>query len=104
MARKTDEDIPYRSAIPEAPDNSQVTSKDEDQYSTLLNVQKTLAASVEALSKDFNAFDLYTDKPLSTRGTLILHEIEVRQGVFDIVAPLLDSVNDAIKIVDSRHK
>lgn len=82
----------------------QQTSSNEADYSTLLIVRDLLAQSVLGLSKDFNAFDVLKDKPTEEAAANMLRQIEIKQGVYDIVAPLLEAVQEAVRAVDERYK
>jgi len=71
-----------------------VSTTDERDYSTLLEVQKELDAAYSGLYSDFNAFTL-VDQPKALQGQVI-----GRQVAFDIINPLkikVDSVVDELK-------
>lgn len=99
-----DEEIPYRSAIPDVMPDTERTMPDEMNYDTLRNVGKILQDALDALAKDFNAFKVSPDKTTEEDAKLILRQIEVRQGVYDILAPVVDSVTTAMQVVDEKYK
>ena len=84
--------------------NPQQLSSNEVDYSTLKIVRDLLAASVAGLSKDFNAFEVLRDKSKAEAAENVLRQIEIKQGVYEIVAPLLDAVNEAMRGVDERYR
>ena len=101
----SDENIPYRSAIPDVmADDTTTTTEDEANYNTLIIVRNTFQTSVNNLYKDFNAFTLNKNKLPADRAKLLLHDIEVKQGVYDVLAPLLESVISAVQTVDDKYK
>lgn len=103
MSRQ-DEEVPYRATITSLPGEAQVDSKDEENYDTLRIVQTALAESIEDLSKNFNAFDIDEKDLPADRAKKLLHDIETKQGVYDIVSPLLEIVNNAVRAVDNKYK
>lgn len=106
MPLREQDELPYRSPVDYALRNraQQLTSNEVD-YSTLKIVRDLLAEAVALLSpQDFNTFELLKDKPRSEAAENLLRQIEVKQGVYDIVNPLLIAVNEAMRGVDSKYK
>lgn len=103
MAGREQDGLPYRTPGMVGQRPVQTTSNEQD-YSTLQIVRDILAKNVEALYKDFNAFGVNKDKDPDERAKILLHEVEVKQGVFDIVNPLLEAVNSAMLAVDQKYK
>lgn len=103
MPQREQDDIPYRSPIT-AQTNKNPVTKDEEQYDTLKNVFKILEDASADLYKEFNAFELHKDKPLDERGKAILHDLEVKQSVYEIIAPLVERVGNAIAQADTNFR
>lgn len=102
----SDEDLPYRADVTSllaGVESKQVTS-DEVNYNTLKAVKKVLAEALNDLNKNFNAFSINKEDLPSDRARKLLHQVEVNQDVYDIVAPLYDSVVAAIDIVDNKFR
>lgn len=92
-----DEEIPYRSNVPESIIASDATTTDEDQYGTLKQVYVALKASIGDLDK-WHAFDLEL-KELTLKQQIVAHKL-----AFDILAPLLDTVESALATVDDKYR
>ena len=99
-----DEDIPYRTAVPLPPDASQASSRDEDNYDTLKLIQKGLVDAIDGLYKDFNAFEVLKDADNRTASQALMRNIAAKQEAYDILVPLLESVNSAVNSVDNKYK
>lgn len=102
--RNPDEELPYRSAVPISTGPAKDSIEDEQHHSTLLVVFKMLDEAVEGLYKEFNAFTIRGGDGHLISPQQILTEIDGNQKAYDIVAPLRDTVRDAIAKVDNRYK
>src|SRR4051812_10916192 len=103
MAEREQDDLPYRSPV-HTPGVKSVVSKNEQEYSTLKIVRSTLAATVEGLYKEFNAFEVLKNADAEMAASNLLRQVEVKQGVYDIVSPLLEAVDNAMRVVDDKYK
>lgn len=92
-----DEEIPYRSPaeVKAAPPAS---VRDENDYSTLEEVERYLAESIEGLSKNFNAFDLSKDGPT------LEAQVAGRQLAYDILMPLHEQIKSAINDIKVKQE
>lgn len=79
------------------------TTADETNYNTLKAVQKVLGEALNDLNK-FNAFNINKEDLPADRARKLLHQVEVNQDVYDIVAPLFDSIVAAIDVVDNKFR
>lgn len=90
------EDIPYR-----APATAPVDHPDEDQddqdYSTLVRIQKDLDKSIEELK-----FDLTNVK--DDNETDLQVEVRARKIAYDIIGPIKQMVDSAITNVEQKRK
>ena len=93
-----DESIPYRSPAHVAAVPTTQRDRDEEDYSTLVEVRRLLDESIINLYKDFNAFD--TDK----NGTDLEVQIGGRKYAYEILVPLQSLVDSAIKTVDNKQR
>ena len=94
----SDEDIPYRSYIPEGLVADVRPTKDEDQFDTLKAVGRILRTSVAELD-GWAAFDLKEEDGLTIKQQIVAHRL-----AFAVLAPLLESVESAISVVDNKYK
>lgn len=107
MRGPNDESVPFFTAVPsQTPDATLPFTKDEENYDTLLVVQKILAAAKDDLSKDFNMLNiditqLATDMVYAQS---LARQIGAKQEAYAIIAPLLESVESAIKTADDSYK
>lgn len=92
-----DENIPYRSPVT-LPPRDAATDNDDQDFSTLLEVQKVFHEAVNALYKDFNAFDLSKNVPK------LEVQIAAKQIAFDILNPLKDTIDSAIQKVEQKRR
>lgn len=106
MPLREQADLPYRTPAEYAARNRpQQVSSNEADYSTLRIVRDLLAKSVAELSpQDFNTFEVLKNEDKSKAAENLLRQIEIKQGVYDIVAPLLVAVNEAMRAVDERYR
>lgn len=86
------------------PQPTKVVTKDEEDYSTLRAVRNTLAEAIEGLYKDFNAFEVLGTDVTRDAKDKMLRSIESKKMVYDILAPLLETIDGAIQGVDSKYK
>lgn len=99
------EDLPYRAPFStQNPVPDEKYSRDDADYSTLRAVHADLLAAVEALSKDFNLFDIDQSKLPAERAKILLHQVEVKQSVYAILAPLLAKIESTTNITDTKFK
>lgn len=99
------EGLPYRTGVGAMnPTPQRPVSKDEEDYGTLKSVQATLQAAVDGLYKDFNAFTLLKGATKEEARDHLVAQIEANQIAFAVLSPVLESVNSAINVVDTKHK
>lgn len=99
-----DEEIGYRtSGVAWKPPAPTVT-QDEEDVSTLRVVRANLAESIEGLYKDFNAFELLKGATTARKKEELLYQIAIKQGVYEILAPLFDQVDSSIKSTTAKYK
>jgi len=79
-------------------------AKNEENYDTLRIVEKILGDSLEALYKDFNAFNILKDQSKKGAAESLLRQIEGKQAAYDILRPTYDAVTEAIRRVNNKHK
>lgn len=99
-------DLPVRSPV--TPLGGRV-KRDSDQineanYDTLKIVEKFLGEQLEALYKDFNAFDVLKDKSKAQAAANLLRQVEANQKAYEILKPAYDAVVTAIERIDNKHK
>jgi hypothetical protein len=95
-------EIPYRTPFNTSPAAS-VSSTDEHDFSTLLQVRNDFAAEIAKLH-DFNAFEFGKDMLPADRAKKLLHEVEVNQAVYAILAPFFETLDSTIQDINSRYK
>lgn len=98
MVMREQDDLSYRSAVPE-PTVAKSIVVNESEYSSLKTVRKLLAQAVDDLSKNFNAFDILKKEDTTVAAVDLLRQVEVNQAVYNILVPLLDTVDSAITSV-----
>lgn len=91
------ETLPYRSGVGTLPTQSQTSTEDEREFSTLKQADKLLADGIQRLH-NFDAFDL-TESELK-----IKQQIRAHQLAADILQPISDMVRDTILRIDSKYK
>lgn len=79
-------------------------SRDEEEMSTLQQVHTTLQEAVHGLYKDFNAFKLTENVPKTTAIFDLMKQIESKQMAYDVLAPCLEAVESAMRIVNEKYK
>ena len=98
-------DLPYRSRVASTIiPTASPSATDERELSTLQIVRADLSQAIAALNKDFNAFTIGKDKLPAERAQLLLHEVEVRQAVYDIIAPLIDMIDGTVSEINEKYK
>jgi hypothetical protein len=90
------EAIPYRSPVTTGPAEP-VSTQDENDYSTLREVQKEFNDAMNALFNDFNAFELAADPNLGV-------QVAGRQYAYELLLPLQTKVNSAIDDINAKQK
>lgn len=104
MSTREQDDLPYRSAFTEIAPVASVTT-DEVNYDTLKHVRDLMVEAVNNLSKNFNAFEVLKQGNTKQDAALdLVRQIEVKQGVYDVLAPLLEEVNSAMRTIDNKYK
>lgn len=91
------EEIPYRTSVTVGPDRP-ASTRDENEYSTLIEVNKMLIQAIQDLYKDFNAFD-WSEQVANLKA-----EVAGRQIAYDILMPLQQQVQSAIQDVASNYE
>lgn len=104
MSNSSDE-APYRSftpltIIPKATSSAD----DENQFSTLVLARDELATSIEGLYKDFNAFSVLKDTDITIARDNLLRQIEAKQIAYDILVPILDTLDSTILAINEKWK
>lgn len=102
MAHDRD-DLEYRSNVPK-PGEAKTVTVNEAEYSTLMRVRKMLSDTVDGLSKNFNAFEVLKHEEITTAAVDLLRQVEIKQGVFEILDPLLVEINEAMVVIDAKYK
>jgi hypothetical protein len=93
-----DENVPYRSPVPiEVTSTANRFTKDEEEQSTLRQVQRTLRESLDRLDK-WHAFDL-TESELKLKQQIKAHAIAA-----SILSPAVESVERALEKIDEAFK
>lgn len=102
MPQREQDDLPYRSPVTNRTTKPQAVNKDTEEYSTLKEVHGLFLEGVDSLYKDFNAFDiLSTDMPEEAKEKFIA-EVKAKQLAYNILQPLLEQVDNAVKKVDKN--
>lgn len=104
MSNSSD-DLPYRSFTPlTIMPKADSTATDEQQFSTLLEARENLAKDIEALYKDFNAFDLSKAENEHEAVAALLYQIRGKQTAYDILVPVLDAMDSTIMLINDKWK
>jgi hypothetical protein len=85
-------------------DTPQTTTRDQQEYSTLKVVGNMLIEAQNALSKDFNAFDILEGADRPTAAENLLRQVEARQIAYRILYPTVEAVISAIQKIDINYK
>lgn len=102
---ETDDDIPYRAPYGlDLPGEAKDSIEDEAQFNTLKTIQKYLNQQVQALQKDFNAFDVLTHVNPKEAAEALLVEIMAKQAAYKILFPILEMLNGPISAVEAKTK
>lgn len=104
MSVREQDDLPYRSPVTQGTAQSPSTTANETNYDTLKIVRELLADSLEDLYKNFNAFDVLKSETKDKAVDNLLRQIEGKQIAYDILSPVLEGVDNAIKVVDDKYK
>lgn len=99
----SDSSLPYRSPVTPAPAATPY-SQDEAQYNTLQIVQKIFGEAIDGLYKEFNAFDVLGDGTNQEVMDKMMRQIAGNQVAYDILAPLKERIDNAIKTADDNYK
>lgn len=95
---RSDEEILYRSHVPEGIISADVSTRDEDNFDTLKAVYLTLKAAVDDLDR-WHAFDLAERDGLDIKQQILAARI-----AFDTLIPVLSSIESAIAVVNDKYK
>lgn len=93
----------YRSPVTQAAEPPKYTA-DEANYDTIKQIGQDLERELNALYKDFNTFQIAKDMDPDERAKILLHEVEVKQGVYDILVPIIDRIHSSLKTADDNFK
>lgn len=88
-------------AVPSAVVPSNKVTRDEEQYSTLKAAFLSIEEGMAALDQ-WHAFDLQEQK--GPTGLTIKQQIVAHQKAYDILAPIRDGMEAALKLVDDKYK
>lgn len=106
MPEPEDENIPFLHPVT-APGRDEATDEDDQDFSTLVEIKKTLDDAMASLYKDFNAFDivklLETNTVPETRKKLLI-QILGKQEAYDILMPIQSTVDSAVEDVMRKRK
>lgn len=92
------ENIPYRSAVDShAPSVKEDKARDQLDIGTLKRVQHLIDENINALYKNFNAFELLDPK---YKAEDVLIDIKARQMAYDILVPIRSEINGAVDDVE----
>lgn len=105
MNTHPDEDLPYRSPVTDMLVGAKPpTTKDEVDYDTLKAVQDILTQALAAQFKDFNAFKLLEGATTAQKKEDVLLQIAIKQGIYEILVPVVESVVSAVQVVNDKYK
>lgn len=91
-----DEQVPFLS-VPTAPSDDEVTTADENDYTTLKEVRKILSQAIKDLSKDFNTLKADDIQALQA-------QVLGRQTAYDILVPIEEMVKSAVQSIENQRK
>lgn len=104
MPQRDQDDIPYRGIVTSPASAPAVSSTNEANYDTLQIARKLLQDGIDGLYKDFNAFDILKAEDKEKASANLLRQVEAKQMAFDILSPVLEAVDNAVKLVDEKYK
>lgn len=108
MPTREQDDLPYRSAVPQGiVSSNKGTTTNEQNYDTLKNVLKTLDTRIEGLYKDFNAFDvvgLLQSSELDDAQKKLLVQILAKQQAYDVLIEAREAINSVLITADQKYK
>lgn len=98
------DDLQYRSPFQqELPGKAQESVQDEVDFSTLQVVRKVLANELEALNKDFNAFQVLNAEDPEAEAKKLVIQILAKKQVAEILTPLINLLDSSISTIESRY-
>lgn len=100
------EAVPYRSPV-DVGVAEVASTEDENDFSSLKDVKRKFDKAIAELYKDFNAFDItkLLDSPtLDEAAKKLLVSIMAKQEAYDILTPLRDQLDSAIKDVKQKQE
>ena len=95
---QSDEEVPYRSHVPEGIASDNKPTWDEDNFDTLKVVHSSLRDSMAALDK-WHVFDLEEKDGLDIKQQILAHRL-----AYGIVAPLEEAIRNAISVIDDKYR
>lgn len=95
--QEDDEAIPYRAPVFHAPREEKTVTDDEQDYDTLRSIHRVLKEGLENIDK-WHAFDS-TESELKMKQQVVAHRM-----AYGLIAPLFESVDAAIKVVDDKYR
>lgn len=106
MAINPDEEPSYFTHVPAGvlPTQAEESTQDEANFDTLKKVQSDFRAAIDSLHKDFNAFDIHKDDTDEVAKNKLLRDIDGRQIAYDILSPLLETLDNTVNGVESKYK
>jgi hypothetical protein len=104
MPQREQDDFQYRSPMTAVNAPAPVSSTNEANYDTLQIVRDQLRDAVNNLYKDFNAFNVSPEKTEEEAAKIMLRQVTAKQMAFDILSPVLEAVDNAVKLVDDKYK
>ena len=96
-------EIPYRTPFQPFTPAESVSSTDENEYSTLLQVRNDFAEAIAELSS-FTAFDIDKSKTPTERAKILLHDVEVNQAAYAILYPLFETLNSTVNSINQKYR
>lgn len=97
------EEIPYRSPAHVSP-AAAAPDKDDEDFSSLREVQKLLKESIEALYKDFNAFSVLREGGDKEAMESLVRQVAGKKEAYEILVPLESMIDSAIESVRERRR
>jgi L-lysine 2,3-aminomutase len=96
-------EIPYRTPFTQFTPAASVSSTDENEFSTLRQTRDEFAEALSSLYT-FNAFEVDKSKTPTERAKVLLHEVEINQGVYAILMPLFESLDSTVNGINQKYR
>ena len=94
----SDEDVPYRSHVPDGITSDDSPTVDEDNFDTLKAVYISFQEAIAALDK-WHAFDLEEKDELSLKQQIVAHRL-----AYDIIAPLYSELRNTVSSINAKYR